>query len=185
MTNRMRRSSYKEDMACKRLQPLPIQKEMGEVPRGLRGMQADATSTWRHQSCDLFGPFDCKAFPGQRLGQRHAISLKTWGLLLCDYSTRAVRGAICEDYSADSVIQALRTLWESTGLPTHLTFDAAQSLTAAGTIFGEAEESQRLNSQLTGTLGLLVSFKKPVPFASHRQGLVERQVRLRKKNISR
>ena len=90
--------------ACKRLQPQPIQKEMGEVPRGLRGIQADATSNWKHQSCDHFGPFDCKAFPGQRLGQQHAISL-----LLCDYSTRAVRGATCEDYTADSVIQALRT----------------------------------------------------------------------------
>ena len=169
--------------ACKRLQPQPIQKEMGEVPRSLRGLQADSTTAWRHQSCDLFGPFDCKAFPGQRLGQRHAISLKTWGLLLCDYGTRAVRGAICEDYSADSVIQALRTLWATTGLPTHLTFDAAQNLTAAGTIFGEAEESQRINSQLTGTLGHLVSLRKPVPFASHRQGLVERQVGLTKKHL--
>ena len=95
--------------ARKRLQPQPIQKEMGEVPRGLRGIQADASSTWRQQSCDLFGPFDCTAFPGQRLGQRHAVSLKPWALLLCHYSTRTVRGAICEDYSADSVIQALRT----------------------------------------------------------------------------
>jgi hypothetical protein len=94
-----------------------------------------------------------------------------------------VRGAIYEDYSADSVIQAPRTLWATTGLPTHLTFDAAQNLTAAGTIFGEAEESQRLNSQLTGTLGHLVSFRKPVPYASHRQGVVERQVGLTKKHL--
>ena len=156
---------------------------MGEVPRGLRGIQADTTSTWKQQTCDLFGHFDCTAFPGQRLGQRHAVSLKTWALLLCDYSTRAVRGAICEDYSADSVIQALRTLWASIGLPTNLTFDAAQNHTAAGTIFGEAEESQRLNSQLSGTLGHLVSLRKPVPFASHRQGLVERQVGLTKKQL--
>ena len=73
-----------------------------------------------------------------------------WALLLCDYSTRAVRGAICEDYSADSVLQALRTLWASTGLPTHLTFDAAQNLTAAGTIFGGVnEDTEKLNFSTT------------------------------------
>ena len=168
---------------CKRLQPQPIQKEMGEVPRRLRGIEAKATTTWRYQTCDLFGPFDCTAYPGQRQGQRHAISLKTWALLLCDYSTRAVRGAICEDYSADSVLQALRTLWASTGLPTHLTFDAAQNLTAAGTIFGGVEETHLLNNQLTGTLGHLMDLRRPVPYASHRQGLVERNVAMTKKQL--
>ena len=115
------------------------------------------------------------------------MSLKTWALLLCDYSTQAVRGAICEDYSADSVLQALRTLWASTGLPTHLTFDAAQNLTAAGTIFGGVEEdtekTELLNKQLTGTLGHLIDLSRPVPYASHRQGLVERNVAMTKKQL--
>ena len=105
---------------CRRLRPRAIQQEMGDVPRRLRGIETDATTTWRYQTCDLFGPFDCKAWPGQGQGQRAAVSLKTWALLLCDYSTRAVRGAICEDYTADSVLQALRTLWANTGLPTIL-----------------------------------------------------------------
>ena len=133
---------------------------MGEVPRGLRGIEAVATSTWKHQTYDLFGHFECKAFPGQRLGQRHAVSLKTLALLLCDYGTRVVRGAICEDYSADSVLEALRTLWASTGLSTHLTFDAASNLSAAGSIFGgveeDAERTHLLNDQLIGTLGHLM-----------------------------
>ena len=128
---------------CRRLQPQPVQQLMGDVPRRLRGIELNATTTWRHQTCDLFGPFDCKAWLGQRQGQRASQTLKTWALLLCDYSTRAVRGAICESYSADSVLMALRTLWADTGLPTHLTFDAAQNITAAGTIFGGVEESEK------------------------------------------
>ena len=110
-----------------------------------------------------------------------------WALLLCDYSTRAVRGDICEDYSADSVLQALRTLWASTGLPTHLTFDAAQNLTAAETIFGGVEEdvgkTYLLNNQLTGTLGHLMDLRRPVPYALHRQGLVGRNVSMAKKQL--
>ena len=102
---------------------------------------------------------------------------------VCDYSTRAVREAICEDYSADSVLQALRTLWASTGLPTHLTFDAAQNLTAAGTIFGGLEETHLLNNQLTGILGHMMDLRRPVPYASHRQGLVERNVSMAKKQL--
>ena len=116
---------------CRTLQPQPIQQLMGDVPRRLRGIEPDATTTWRHQTCDIFGPFDCRAWLGQRQGQRALQSLKTWALLLCDYSTRAVRGAICKSYSADSVRMALRTLWADTGLPTHLTFDAAKNITAA------------------------------------------------------
>ena len=116
---------------CRTLQPQPIHQLMGDVPRRLRGIEPDATTTWRHQTCDIFGPFDCRAWLGQRQGQRALQSLKMWALLLCDYSTSAVRGAICESYSADSVLMALRTLWADTGLPTHLTFDAAKNITAA------------------------------------------------------
>ena len=147
---------------------------MGEVPRRLRGIEADATTTWRFQTCDLLGPFECKAWPGQRQGQRHAVSLKTWALLLCDYSTQGARGALCEDYSAESMLQALRTLWASTGLPTHLTFDAAQNLVAARTIFGGVKEdvewTERLTNQLTGTLGHLMEIRRPVSYASHSRG---------------
>ena len=82
-------------MTCRRLQPRPIQQLMGDIPKRLRGIGLEDTTTWRHQTCDLFGPFDCRAWLGQRQGQRASQSLKTWALLLCDYSTRAVRAAIC------------------------------------------------------------------------------------------
>ena len=154
---------------------------MGDVPRRLRGIELNATTTRRHQTCDLFGPFDCRAWLGQRQGQRASQTPKTWALLLCDYSTRAVRGAICESYSADSVLMALRTLWADTGLPTHLTFDAAKNITAAGTIFGGVEESEKsdlLSKQITRTLGHQMDLRRPVPYAAHRQGLVERNLGL-------
>jgi len=81
---------------------------------------------------------------------------------------------------------ALRTLWADTGLPTHLTFDAAQNITAAGTIFGGTEETERsdlLSKQLAGNLGHLMDLRQPVPYAAHRQGLVERNVGLVKKQL--
>ena len=81
---------------------------------------------------------------------------------------------------------ALRTLWADTGLPTHLTFDAAQNITAAGTIFGGTEETERsdlLSKKLAGNLGHLMDLRKPVPYAAHRQGLVERNVGLVKKQL--
>jgi len=81
---------------------------------------------------------------------------------------------------------ALRTLWADTGLPTHLTFDAAQNITAAGTIFGgieETEKSDLLSKQIAGNLGHLMDLRKPVPYAAHRQGLVERNVGLVKKQL--
>ena len=173
-------------MTCRRLQPRPIQQLMGDIPKRLRGIGLEDTTTWRHQTCDLFVPFDCRAWLGQRQGQRASQSLKTWALLLCDYSTRAVRAAICKTYSTDSVLMALRTLWADTGLPTHLTFDAAQNITAAGTIFGGTEETERsdlLSKQLAGNLGHLMDLRKPVPYAAHRQGLVERNVGLVKKQL--
>ena len=81
---------------------------------------------------------------------------------------------------------ALRTLWADTGLPTHLTFDAAKNITAAGTIFGGVEETERrdlLSKQLEGNLGHLMDVRTPVPYAAHRQGLVERNVGLVKKQL--
>ena len=85
------------------------------------------------------------------------------------------------------MLQALRTLWASTGLPTHLTFDAAQNLVAARTIFGGVKEdvewTERLTNQLTGTLGHLMEMRRPVSYASHRQGFVERNVAMTKKQL--
>ena len=143
---------------------------MGDVPRRLHGIDSDATTTWRHQSCDLFDPFECRTWLGQRQGQRASQSLKTWGLLLCDYQTRAVKGAICETYSADSVLTALRTLWAEMGLPTHLTIDAAQNIMAAGLQLGgveEAEESDRLRNQIANSLGHQINLRRPVAYTSH------------------
>ena len=54
---------------CRRLQPRPIQQEMGEVSRRLKGKEAHATTIWRYQTCDLFGPFECKAWPGHVKGR--------------------------------------------------------------------------------------------------------------------
>ena len=134
----------------------------------------------------LFGPFECRAWLGQRQGQRSRNNLKTWVLLPCDFSTQAVRGAICETYSADSVLMALRTIWADTGLPSHLTFDAAQNITAAGTVFGGMESpevSDHLRKQLVENLGHLMELRQPVPYAAHRQGLVERNVAFVKKQL--
>ena len=68
---------------------------------------------------------------------------------------------------------ALRTLWADTGLPTHLTFDAAQNITAAGTIFGgvkESEKSNLLSKQITGTLGHLMDLRRPVTYGPTDKG---------------
>ena len=42
-------------MTCRRLQPRPIQQLMGDIPRQLRCIGLNNTTTWRHQTCDLFG----------------------------------------------------------------------------------------------------------------------------------
>ena len=62
-------------MTYRGLQPRPIQQLMGDKPKRPRGKGLDDTTTWRHQTCDLFGPFDCKAWLGQRQGQRASQSV--------------------------------------------------------------------------------------------------------------
>ena len=74
-----------------------------------------------------------------------------------------------------------------TRLPTHLTFDAAQNITAAGAIFGGVEETERndlLSKLLAGNLGHLMDLRTPVPYAAHRQGLMERNFGLVKKQLN-
>ena len=55
-----------------------------------------------------------------------------------------------------------------------------------GPFFGgveEIEKSELLNKQLMGSLGHLMDLRRPVPYASHRQGLVERNVAMAKKQL--
>ena len=58
---------------------------------------------------------------------------------------------------------------------------------ADGTIFGgveeDAEKTDPLNKQLTVTLGHLIDLRRPVPYAWHNQGLVERNVAMTNKQL--
>ena len=47
----------------------------------------------------------------------------------------------------------------------------------------DVERTHLLNDQLTGTLSHLMDLRRPVPFASHIQGLVERSVAMTKKQL--
>ena len=72
------------------------------------------------------------------------------------------------------------------GLPSHLTFDTAQNITAAGKIFGGREETEKnelLCKQLMGNLGHLMDLRRPVPYAAHRKGLVDRNLAMVKKQL--
>ena len=52
-----------------------------------------------------------------------------------------------------------------------------------GGVEEDVEKTYLLNNQLTGTLGHLMDLRRPVPYASHRQGLVEINVSLAKKQL--
>ena len=47
----------------------------------------------------------------------------------------------------------------------------------------DIEKTYLLNNQLTGMLGHLMDLRRPVPFASHRQGPIERSVAMIKKQL--
>ena len=141
----------------------------------MQGIQTDATTTWTHQSTDIFGPWLMAAYSGAKGTRAGAAKtkVKTWGLLVFDYATRAIDATLIEDYSASSVILGLKTIWSRTGRPQWLGFDAASNITAAEEIVsGEPElqlpsivEAENLQKELRERLGGSIEVRPRVPFA--------------------
>ena len=176
---------------CKLLRPHAVSQLMGDVPPQMRGpMQQDA-GTWRYQSIDLFGPWSAIAYPKAKGTRTSTKRLKLFVLVVFDYTTRAVEAQICESYSADSVLVALRAVWARTGVPSYLSFDAAANLSSAGALLGGEEgrveptvvEGEHLRQQLRHRLGDKIEMRPHVAHAPWRQGAVERSVAFCKKRI--
>ena len=176
---------------CKLLRPHAVSQLMGDVPPQMRGpMQKDA-STWRYQSIDLFGPWAAIAYPKAKGTRTSTKRLKLFVLVVFDYASRAVEAQICESYSADSVLVALRAVWARTGVPAYLSFDAAANLSSAGALLGGEEgraeptvvEGEHLRQQLRRRLGDKIEMRPHVAHAPWRQGAVERSVAFCKKRI--
>ena len=132
------------------------------------------------------------AYPRARGTRGSTRKIKLFVLLAFDFSTRAIDAEICESYSADSVIMALRAVWSRTGCPEYLSFDAAANLSSAGALLGgggdpleqpTVAEGEFLNRQLQRRLGHQVEIKPHVAYAPWRQGAVERSVAFCKKQI--
>ena len=179
---------------CRLLKPEKVKMLLGDPPPFMRGILPDAINTWRHQSTDIFGPWLMVAFPGAKntRGGRSKIKIKTWGLLVFDYATRAIDATLIEDYSASSVILGLKTIWSRVGRPQWLGFDAASNIASAEEIVaGEPElqlpslvEAEQLQKQLRERLGGQIEVRPRVPFAPFRQ-VSERGVQFCKRELRR
>ena len=176
---------------CKLLKPEPVKMLMGNVPEQMRGPLPEEKAAWRFQSCDIFGPWAARAYLKARGTRASSKKLKMFVLLVFDFASRAVDAEICEDYSTDSVLVALRAIWSRTGKPRYLSFDAAANLSSAGALLNGEEgmvepsiaDGEALQRQLRRQIGHQVEMRPKVPYASHRQGAVERSVAFCKKQI--
>ena len=177
---------------CRLLKPEAVKMLMGDPPQFMRGLLPDATTSWRYQSTDIFGPWMMDAFPRAKGTRAAAKRIKAWGLLVFDYASRAIEATLLEDYSADSVIMGLKTIWSRVGRPQWLSFDAASNITSAREIVGGQEgleqpsliEGERLQKQLQEKLGGQIEIRPRVPYAPFRQ-VAERGVQFCKRELRR
>ena len=175
---------------CRLLKPEAVKMLMGDSPDFMRGLLPQATTTWRYQSTDIFGPWLMQAFPRAKGTRGADKKIKTYGLLVFDYSSRAIDSCIIEDYSADSVIMGLNTIWGRVGKPQWLGFDAASNLAAATALQGGQEaldqpslaEGERLQKEIQQRLGGRIDIRPRVPYAPWRQ-IAERGVQFCKREL--
>ena len=176
---------------CKLLRPHAVSQLMGDVPPQMRGPLQQDASTWKYQSIDLFGPWSAIAYPKAKGTRTSTKRLKLFVLVVFDYTSRSVEAQICESYSADSVLVALRAVWARTGVPAYLSFDAAANLSSAGALLGGEEgraeptvvEGEQLHQQLRRRLGNKIEMRPHVAHAPWRQGAVEQSVAFCKRKI--
>ena len=162
---------------CRLLKPEAVKMLMGDPPQFMRGLLPNDSTSWRYQSTDIFGPWMMNAFPRAKGTRGATKKIKVWGLLVFDYGTRAIDATLLEDYSADSVIMGLKTIWSRVGRPQWLGFDAASNIASAREIVGGQEgleqpsliEGERLQQQLQERLGGQIEIRPRVPFAPFRQ----------------
>ena len=175
---------------CRLLKPQAVKMLLGDTPPFMHGPLPEATTTWTHQSADIFGPIFAQAFPRAKGTRAATKRLKIWGLLVFDYASRAVDAQICDTYSADSVILALKAVWSRVGRPKFLNCDAAANLASANDILGGEDgselpslaEGERLQEELKQQLGNQIEMRPRVPFAPHRQAS-ERSIQFCKRKL--
>ena len=182
----------KECTMCKLLKPQAVQKLLGDTPEFMRGPTRDCTTTWTHQSADIFGPIHCQAFSEARGTRATAKRIKVYGLLVFCYASRAIEAQLCESYSADSIILGFQAIWSRVGRPKFLNCDAAANLASASAFLGgEGEqgtdepslaEAERLQGELQVRLGNRIELRPRVPFAAHRQ-ISERGIQFCKRRL--
>ena len=177
---------------CRLLKPEAVKLLLGDPPPFMRGILPNATTTWRHQSTDIFGPWMMAAFPGAKGTRGGQKKIKTWGLLVFDYATRAIDATLIEDYSASSVILGLKTIWSRVGRPQWLGFDAASNIASAEEIVANEKdlqmpslvEAELLQKELQDQLGGVIEVRPRVPYAPFRQ-VAERGVQFCKRELRR
>ena len=175
---------------CRLLKPEAVKMLMGDPPQFMRGLLPSDSTSWRYQSTDIFGPWMMDAFPRAKGTRGATKKIKAWGLLLFDYASRAIEATLLEDYSADSVVMGLKTIWSRVGRPQWLSFDAASNITSAREIVGGQEgleqpsliEGERLQKQLQERLGGQIEIRPRVPYAPFRQ-IAERGVQFCKREL--
>ena len=175
---------------CRLLKPQRVKMLLGDTPAYMHGPTPEATTTWTHQSADIFGPIWAQAFPRAKGTRTAPKRLKIYGLLVFDYASRAVDAQICDAYSADSVILALKAIWSRVGRPKFLNCDAAANLAAANELLGgdgdmeppSLAEGERLQEELQQQLGNQIEMRPRVPFAPHRQAS-ERSIQFCKRKL--
>ena len=175
---------------CRLLKPEAVKMLMGDPPQFMRGLLPNDSTSWRYQSTDIFGPWLMNAFPRAKGTRGATKKIKAWGLLVFDYASRAIEATLLEDYSADSVIMGLKTIWSRVGRPQWLGFDAASNITSAREIVGGQEgleqpsliEGERLQKELQEKLGGQMEIRPRVPYAPFRQ-VAERGVQFCKREL--
>ena len=113
----VKRSCYR----CRLLDKVLAQQQMAPLPNSRLTM----SPTFQDISLDLFGPMEIRDTVKRRTKK------KVWGLVITCLATRAVHNDVTEDYSMDSVLQALRRFIAMRACPRTIFSDKGSQLMAA------------------------------------------------------
>merc|ERR1719319_1811030 len=94
------------------------------------------SNPWRVVSLDLFGPLVIKDTVKRR------VSGKGWGILFNCASTRAVHMDLTQDYSCDSILQAVQRFTSLRGNPQKFISDQGTQLKAAASGLSEKKTQE-------------------------------------------
>ena len=155
---------------CRKVDPKVLCQPMGEFPEDI----LQNPVAWGCCQLDMLGPFDCRGDVNPRTTK------KTWGILIEDVNSGAVKLDVVEDYSAEAVMKSLRRFGSDYGWPGVVYTDPGSQLESAR---GKLEGWWNSMERELREFGTSKNFKWKVspPDSPCGQGKVERRIAIIKR----